>query len=87
MQKVFMPYRISCLDESMSVWMNEFTCSGFVFWNCKPHAKGNKYHTICYGESGIMYVWYIDEGRDRPIPMGGPEFKTSSNMKMVGLII
>ena len=86
-QKVFIPSWISCLDESMSVWMNKFTCPGFVLCPCKPHPKGNKYHTICCGESGIMYGWDIVEGRDNPIPMGRPEFETSPNMKMVGLML
>ena len=87
MPKIFIPYWISCLDEYMSVWMNTFTCRGFVFCPRKPHPKGNKYHTICCGESGIMYGWVIVEGRDHPIPMGRPEFETSPNINMVGLVL
>ena len=67
--------------------MNKFTCPGFVFCPRKPHPKGNKYHTICCGESGILYGWVIVEGRDHPIPMGRPEFDTSPNMKTVGLML
>ena len=47
MQKFFIPYWISYLDESMSVWMNNFTCLGFVFCSCESLQKGNEYHTIC----------------------------------------
>ena len=71
----------------MSVWMNKFTCPGFVFCPRKPHLKGNEYHTICFGESGIMYVWEIVEGMDHPITMRQPEFESSTNMKTVGIII
>ena len=34
-----------------------------------------------------MYVWDIVEGSDHPIPMGRPEFDTSTNMKTVGLML
>ena len=67
--------------------MNKFACPGFVFCPRKPHPKGNEYHTIYWGESGIMYGWEIVEGRDHPIPMGRPEFETSPNMKTVGLML
>ena len=87
MQKFFIPSWISYLNESMSVWMNKCTCPGFVFCPINPHPKCNEYHPICCGESGIMYGWNIFEGRDNPIPMGRPEFDTSPNINMVGLII
>ena len=54
LQRVFIPFCISCLDESMSSWINKFACLGFFFCPHKPHKKGNEYHTICCGESGIM---------------------------------
>ena len=71
----------------MSVWMNKFTCLGFVFFSIKPNPKGNKYHVIYCGEIGFVYSWDIVEGRDHLIPMGRPQFKTSPNMKIVGLMI
>ena len=83
MQRIFIQSWISCLDESMSAWINKFACPGFVFCPRKPHPKGNEYHTICCGESGIVYDWETVEGRDHPIPMGRPEFETSTNMKTV----
>ena len=72
---------------NLSIHMDKFMCPGFVFCTCKPHIKENEYHTICYGESGIMYGWEIVEGRDHPIPMGRPAFETSPNMKTVGLVL
>ena len=70
MQRIFIPSWISCLDDSMSMWMNKFKCPGFFSFPHKPHPKGNEYHTICCGEIGIMYGWKIVEERDHPIPMG-----------------
>ena len=37
-----------------------------------PHPKGTDYHTICCGESRIMYMWEIVEGKDRPNDLGMP---------------
>ena len=87
MQIIFILSQISCLDESMSVWMNKLTCPRFVFYPRKPHPKGNEHHTICCGESGIIYGWQIVEVRDHRIPMGQPEFQTSLNMKKVVLML
>ena len=66
--------------------MNKFTRPGFFLCPRKPYPKGNAYHTICCGESGIMYGWEIVERRYNLIPMGQPEFETSTNMKTVGLM-
>ena len=60
---VLIPSWISCLDEYISVWMNKFTCAGFIFCPHKPHTKSNKYHTIFCGESGIIYGSEIVELR------------------------
>ena len=87
MKKIFTPSWISCLDESMSVWMNKLTCPGFVFCPSKPHPKDNEYHTICCGEGGIMYGWEVVEGKDHLISMGRPEFESRPNMKTVGIIL
>ena len=59
---IFTPSWISYLDEYMSVWMKKFTYPGFVFCPCKTNTKGNYYHTICCGESGIIYGGDIVEG-------------------------
>ena len=66
MQKKFVPSWVSCLDESMSIWFNRYTCPGWVYCPRKPHPYGNEYHTICCGLSGIMYSMEIVEGKDRP---------------------
>ena len=83
----FILYCISWLDESIYVWINKFTFPEILFCSSKTHPKANEYHDIYFFESGIMYGWDIVKGRYHKIPMGGPEFDTSSNMKMVGLMI
>jgi hypothetical protein len=39
----------------------------------KPHPIGNEYHSICCGESGIMFAIEMVEGKDRPPQLGRPE--------------
>ena len=60
----FRPGYMNCLDESMSIWTNKFTCPGFMFIPRKPWPFGNEYHRVCCCLSGIM--WGIDmvEGKD-----------------------
>ena len=72
MQNVFISSWISCSDESLSMCMNKLTCPGFVFWTHKAHTKGNGYHTICCGESGIIYVLEKVEEKGHIITMGRP---------------
>ena len=69
------------------MWKNKFICPGFIFFPSKPHPKGNNFHTIFCGESGIMYGWDIFEVRDHLISMGQYEFDRSTHMKMVGLVL
>ena len=58
MRDNFLPGYMNCLNESMSVWTNKFTCPSFMFVPCKPWLFGNKYHTMCCCSLGIM--WGID---------------------------
>ena len=66
MRDVFIPSWVSCLDESMSIWFNRWTCPGWIFCPRKPHPFGNEYHSVCCGWSGIMYGVEIVEGKDHP---------------------
>ena len=75
MNSKFHPSWISCLDESMSSWLNRWTCPGWVFCPRKPHPFGNEYHTICCGESGIMFQIEMVEGKDRPTELQQEEGK------------
>ena len=86
-KKFFIPYWISCLYESMLIWMNKSTCPGFLFCPRKSHIDGNKYSVIYCNESGIMYGWEIWGGRDRTIPIERLKFKTNANIKMVRFML
>lgn len=75
----FLPSWITCLDESMSIWLSRWTCPGWVFCPRKPHPFGNEYHTICCGLSGILFDLELVEGKDRPKELGDPEFVEHGN--------
>ena len=66
--------------------MNKFMCPDFFLCPCQPNPKGNEYHTICCGESGILYGWEIVQVRDHTIPKGRSEFETITNMKTSGIM-
>ena len=71
MERIFKPGWVVCLDESMSPWTNQFTCPAFVFCPRKPHPKGNEYHTIADGLSGILFRLEMVEGKDEPGELAG----------------
>lgn len=76
---------ISCLDESMSKWLSEYTCPGFIVCPRKPWPLGNEYHTIACGESGILYRVELVEGKDTPPERPAKAFSTKG--KTVGLLL
>ena len=84
-QHCFSPGWINCLDESMSVWTNMWTCPGWMFVPRKPHPMGNEYHSLCCGVSGIMYAIELVEGKDRPRQLQPP--KHSEHGKTTGLLL
>lgn len=85
MERVFTPGWISCLDESMSKWVNKYSCPGFVVVPRKPWPYGNEYHSIACGVSGVMYAVELVEGRDEPSER--PKKKFSELGKTVGLLL
>jgi hypothetical protein len=66
MRTIFSAAWVLCLDESMLIWFNQWTCPGWVFCPCKPHPFGNEYHTACCGLLGIMFSMEMVEGKDHP---------------------
>ena len=64
MNQQFSPGYANCLDVSMSVWTNQYTCPGFMFVPCKPWPFGNEYHLVCCCLSGIMWGIDLMEGKD-----------------------
>ncbi len=84
MTEKFLPSWVSCLDESMSAWISRWTCPGWVFCPRKPHPFGNEYHSICCGDSGIMYQIELVEGKDAPTQHTQPH---SDKGKTAGLLL
>ena len=68
----------------MSIWQSRWTCPGWVFCPQKPHPFGNKYHTICCAESGILFDFEIVEGTDYPTELV-PDFNDKG--KTAGLLL
>ena len=60
----FIPSWINAIDESMSKWINEYTCPGFMFVPRKPWAFGNEYHDARCCESDILWQVDLREGKD-----------------------
>jgi len=85
MREVFSPSWIVCLDESMSIWFNKWTCPGWVFCPRKPHPFGNEYHSSCCGTSGIMFAIEMVEGKDRSKEV--PTDPTNEKGNTVGLLL
>ena len=75
MRDNFLPGYINCLDESMSMWTNKFTCPSFMFVPHKPWPFGNKYHTMCGCSSGIMWGIDLVEGKDHPPQLGQHQYE------------
>lgn len=85
MEDVFTPGWISCLDESMSIWFNRWSCPGWMFVPRKPHPFGNEYHTLCDGQWGVLYHMELVEGKHRPKELPAPKY--SEFGKTVGLVL
>ena len=81
----FVPGYMKCLDKSMSVWTNKFTCPGFMFIPHKPWPFGNKYHTVCCCTSSIMWGIDLVGDKDHPRALGQQEFDNMGST--VGLLL
>ena len=78
-----------CLDESISKWLNMFTCPSFVFCPRKPWPFGNKWHTIACILRSIIFHIKLVEGRDCPYELSAQKFNliTGKMAKTVGLML
>jgi len=72
MASIFVAAWVICLDESMSIWHNRWTCPGWIFCPRKPHPFGNEYHSASCGLSKIMFSIELVEGKDAPAGMQRP---------------
>ena len=90
MKEVFVAGWLVCLDESMSKWINRYTCPGFVFCPRKPWPFGNEYHTIACVQSSIIFYVEMVEGKDQPNDLGPLKYNKLDGMpeqKTVGLLL
>ena len=62
----FMMSWINCINESMSKWVNEFTCPGFMYVPRKPWPFGNEYHDAGCADSDIIWLWICERARTIP---------------------
>ena len=56
METNFLPSWINCIDESMSEWINEHTCPGFMYVPREPWKFGNEYHDTTRADSNIIWA-------------------------------
>ena len=61
MAENFLPSWINVIDESMSKWVNEYTCPGFMFVPRKPWPFGNKFHDAGCADSDIIWQVKLSE--------------------------
>ena len=66
MKKIFTPGWVSCLDESMSIWHNRWTCSAWIMCPRKPNPFGMEWNDIACGLSGIIFGIELRGGKDKP---------------------
>ena len=81
----FSPSWINFIDESMSKWVNEHSCPGFMFIPRKPWPFGNEYHDSGCAESDIIWSLDLHEGEDQPINLSPKEFDDLG--KITGLLL
>ena len=70
----FTPSLINAIDESMSKWLNEYMCPGFM---CIPHKTwkfSNEYHDAGCGMSDVIWQVDLHEGKDHPQQMDKKEY-------------
>ena len=47
----------------------------------KPHPRGNEYHTVACGLSGILFAIELVEGKDEPRQRGTKKFLTKARLQ------
>ena len=86
MAKMFLPSWMNCIDESMSKWVNEYTCPGFMFVPCMPWSLGNEYHDAGCAELDIIWALELWEGKDHPPKLNNKPFDDDIG-KTVGTLL
>ena len=65
---------INCIDESMTKWVNEYTCPGFMLVPQKPWPFANEYHDAGCADSDIIWALELHEGKDCPTQLNNKVF-------------
>ena len=77
-----------CVDESMSKWVNMWTCPGFILCPRKPWEAGNEYHDIADKEPNIIFRLELKEGEKDKCPQQEKKKKfVNRGGKTVGLLL
>jgi hypothetical protein len=83
--QIFIVAWIVCLDESISLWTNMWTCPGYLLCPQKPWGTGNESHTIVCGVCSIIFDMKMLEGKGQAKKLGKMEYE--SLQKRVGLLV
>ena len=78
---------VTVLDESMSKWVNKYTCPGFMVVPRKPWPLGNEYHSIVDCQSDVMFAIELVEGKDVPSHPNHPRLEFHDMGKTVSKLI
>ena len=76
---------INVIDESMSKWVNKYTCLGFMFVPRKPWPFGNEFDDADCADSDIIWQVELREGKDHLQHLGGKEHDEKG--KTVGTLL
>ena len=85
MEENFLPSWINVIAESMSKWVNEYTCPGFTFVPRKLWPFGNEFHDAGCAYSDIIWQVELGEGKDHLQHLGGKEHDEKG--KTVGTLL
>ena len=69
----------------MSMWVNEYTCPGFMFVPQKLWPFGNEYHDAGCADSDIIWALELHEGKDHPTQLNNKEFDELG--KTIGMLL
>ena len=83
MYKYYISSWIYFLDESVSIWTNQWICPGWISIQRKPHPLGNKYYAIADGLINILFRTEVVMGKNEP----NMTTKFDEKGKTVGLLL
>ena len=85
MTENFLPTWINVIDESMSMWVNEYTCPGLWFVPRMLWPFGNEFHDAGCADNDIIWQVELREDKDHLQHLGGKEHDEKG--KTVGTLL